>query len=90
MPMVLMIMTIQVLVAFRRVPSHFSWPLEESFVLDFLQNLLYWLSEHGINHLHVGLSNLSRKISSRLVMVVSFRPVIIPSGGNDLLLSFSL
>ena len=59
LPMVLMIVTIQVLVAFRRVPSHFSRPSEEGFVLDFLQNLLYWLSEHGINRLHVALSSLS-------------------------------
>ena len=82
MLVVLMIMTIQVLVALRGVSSHFTWPSEERFVLDFLQNLLYWLSEYDINRLHVGLSSLSRKIPSRLVIVASFRPVIIPFGGE--------
>ena len=68
----------------------FSQPSEEGFVLYFLQNLLHWFSEHGINRLHVALSSLSQKISPRLVMVISFRAVIIPFGGNELLLSFSL
>ena len=88
--MVLMIMTIQVLVAFCGGSDHFTRPFEERLTFDFLKNLLHRLSKYGINRLHVGLSSLSRKISLQLVMVISFRPVIIPFGGDDLLLSFPL
>ena len=90
MPVVLMIMTIQVLVAFCGVSDHFTRPFEERLTFDFLKNLLHRLSEYGINRLHVDLSSLSQKIPSRLVAVISFRPVIIPFGGDDLLLSFPL
>ena len=90
MPMVLVIVVVQVLVTFGRVSSHLSWPSEIGLVPYFLQHLLYWLPEHGIHRLCVTLSSLSRKISSRLVMVISFRHKIICFGGNDLLLSPSL
>ena len=86
--MVLVIMTIQVLVALRVVSGHFTRPFEERLIFYFLQNLLHRLSEYGINRLHVGLSSLSRKIPPRLVTVILFRPVITPFGGDDLLLSF--
>ena len=88
--MVLMIVTVQVLVTFRRVSSHLPRPSEIGLVPYFLQYLLYWLPEYGIHCLRVALSSLSRKISPRLIGVIPFRLEIIRFGGNNLLLSLSL
>ena len=87
MPMILMIVTVQVLVTFRRVSSHLPQPSEIGLVPYFLQYLLYWLPEYDIHCLRVALSSLSRKISPRLARVISFRPKIIYFGRDDLLLS---
>ena len=50
----LMVMAVEVLIALRRISSHFIWQFEEWFVLNLLQNLTNRLSEHGINRLGVG------------------------------------
>ena len=54
MPMVLVVLTIQTLIALHRVASHLIWPLEERFIPDFLQNLMYWFSKYDVNLLHIG------------------------------------
>ena len=41
MSMILVVLTIQALIALHGVSSHLIWPLEEWLILDFLQNLMY-------------------------------------------------
>ena len=53
MSVVLMVLTIQTLIALYGVSSHLIRPLEEWFILDFLQNLGYRFSEYGVNLLHI-------------------------------------
>ena len=86
-PMVLMIVAVQVLVAFGRVSSHLSRSPEIGLISYFLQYLLHRLSEYGIHSLRVTLPSLSRKISPRLTRVVPFRPEVICFGVDNLLLS---
>ena len=53
MSLFLMVKAVEVLIALRRVSSYFIWPFEEWFILNLLQNLTDWLSEHYINRLDV-------------------------------------
>ena len=55
-PLVLMVLVIKVLVAYQGVSSHLVWPFEERFVLNLLQNLVHWFSEHCIDCLSIGRS----------------------------------
>ena len=52
MSLFLMVMAVEVLIALRRVSSHFIWPPEE-FILNLLQNVIDRLSEYCINRLGV-------------------------------------
>ena len=54
MSMVLVVLTIQTLIALHRVSNHLIRPLEERLILDFLQNLMYLFSEYGVNLLRIG------------------------------------
>ena len=54
MSMVLIVLTIQTLIAFHGVSSHLIRSLEEWLILDFLQNLRYRFSKYGINLLGIG------------------------------------
>ena len=51
---VLVVLMKQTLIPLRGVSSHLIRPLEEWLILDFLQNLIYWFSKYGVNHLRVG------------------------------------
>ena len=55
------------------VLSHLVWPFEVWLILDFLQDLMYWFSEHRINHLRSRRPRLPRKIPLGSVIVVAVR-----------------
>ena len=61
----------EALVAPQGILSHFVWPFEVWLVLDLLQDLMHWLSEHNVNHMRSHRSRLSNKISSGSVIIVS-------------------
>ena len=72
-PLVLVVLAMKALVVLHRISSHLIWPFKEWFVLDFFQDLVYWFSEHRVNHLSSGRSQLPSKISLGLVIIVSVR-----------------
>ena len=88
--MVLMILAIKVLITPHKIFCHHIRPFEERLIFNLLQNLLYWFSEHSINHLGVGKSWLPNKVFPRSVIIVSIRPEIPPLLRNHLSLSFPL
>ena len=51
---VLVVLTIQTLIALHGVSSHLIRPVEEWLILDFLQNLMYRFSEYDVNLLRIG------------------------------------
>ena len=51
---VLVVLTIQTLIALHGVSSHLIRPVEEWLILDFLQNLMYQFSEYDVNLLRIG------------------------------------
>ena len=70
MPSLLMILAMEALVAPQGVSSHLVRPFEVWLVLDLLQNLMHWFSEHSVNHLRNNGSKLSCKIPSGSVVTV--------------------
>ena len=89
-PSVLVVLVMKALVARHGVSSHFIWSFEEWLILDFLQDLVYWLSEHRVNHLSSGKPRMPSKVSSGPVTVVSVRPEIPPLLRDNLSLRFPL
>ena len=89
MSVVLVVLTIQTLIALHGVSSHLIRPLEEWLIFYFLQNLMYRFSEYGVNHLR-GWSILPCEISHRIVIIISVWPEIPPLLRDNLLLSFPL
>ena len=73
MPLLLVVLAVEALVAPQGISSHFVWLFEVWLVLDLLQDLMHWFSEHSVNHLRSRRSKLSRKIPSGFVIVVSIR-----------------
>ena len=58
------------------LPSY--WPFEERLILDFLHNLMYWISEHSVNCLGAGRSGLLCIVSPWSVVVFkSVRPEVL-------------
>ena len=72
-PSVLVVLAVKALIAFRKVVTHVIWPFKEQLVLDLLQNLMYWFSEHRINHLSISGPRLPSIVSLGLIIVVSVR-----------------
>ena len=85
-----MIMAIEALVMIHKISCHLIRPLEEWLVLNFLQDLLYWLSKYSINHLSVGRSRLANKVSPRSVVLDPIQPEILHLLKDQLRLSFPL
>ena len=54
--LVLMVLAIKALVVPHGVSNHLVQPLEERLILNLLQNLVHWLSEHCIDYLSIGRS----------------------------------
>ena len=90
MPVVLVVLAIEVLIALRGLSDHLIWPSKVWLALDLLQHPVYRFSKYSVNSLRVGCSGLPYEISPRAVAVVSVQPEIPPLLGNDLLFSFNL
>ena len=89
-PSVFMILAIKALVALYGVSSHFIWPFEEWLVLNFLQDLVYQLSKHRVNHLSNGKPRMPSKVSSGPVTIVFVQPEIHPLLKDNLSIPFPL
>ena len=76
MPLLLVVLAMKALVMLCGVSSHLVWPLKVWFILNFLQDLVYWLSEHSTDYLSGSRSRVPRKISPRSVVIVPIRPEI--------------
>ena len=76
MPPLLVVLEMKALIAPQGVSSHFVWPFEVWLVLDLLQDLMHWFSNHNVNHLRSRRPRLSSKILSGSVIVVAVRPEI--------------
>ena len=76
MPSFLVILGMKTLVAPHMASSYLVWPFEVWLILNLLQDLMYWLSEHCINHPRSRRPRLPNKIPSGLVIIVSVRPEI--------------
>ena len=66
----------KVLIAPHGVSSHLTWPLKEWLILNLLQNLVHWFSEHRVNHLSIGGPRLPSIIFPRPIIVVPIRPEV--------------
>ena len=71
-----MVLAMKTLVAPHGVSSHLVWPFEVCLILDLLQDLMYWLSEHRAYHLRSRRPRLSNKIPSGPAIIVSVRSEI--------------
>ena len=72
-----MVLAMKALVVLYKVSSHLISLFKVWLILDFFQDLMYWLSEHRANHLSSSRSTFSSKISLRPVTVVSIQPKIL-------------
>ena len=72
----LVVLAMKTLVAHYRVLCHLVWPFEVWLILDFLQDLMYWFSEHRISHLRSHRLKFPSKIPSGSVIVVAVQPKI--------------
>ena len=72
----LLVVAIEALVVPQRISSHFVWPFEIWLILDLLQNLMHWFSEHSVNHPRSRRPRLSSKIPSGSIIVVFVRSEI--------------
>jgi len=72
----LVVLAMKTLVAPHGVSSHLAWPFEVWLTLDLLQDLMYWFSEHRINHLRSHRSRLPGKILLGSVIIVVVRTEI--------------
>ena len=52
--LVLVILAMKAMITPYGVSSHLIWSFKEWLIIDLLQNLVYWFSEHRINHLSIG------------------------------------
>ena len=78
MPWFLVVLAIQVLVVLHGVSCHLIWSFEERLILDFLHNLMYRISEHSVNYLRTGISELLCIVFPRSVVVVKLARLEVP------------
>jgi len=78
MPPFLMVLAMKTLVAPHGVSSHLVWLFEVWLILDLLQDLMYWLSEHRVYHLRSCRPRLPKQIPLRPAIIVSIRLEIPP------------
>nr|POE93761.1 hypothetical protein CFP56_30531 [Quercus suber] len=72
----LVVLAMKTLVAPHGVSSYLVRPFEVWLILDLLQDLMHWFSEHRVNHLRSRKPRLSSKIPLGSVIVVAVRPEI--------------
>ena len=85
--MVVVVLAIKVLITLRGLSRHLIWPPKVWLVLDFLQNLMHWFSEYGVDSLCIGCSGLPYKVPLRAVAAIPVRPKILPLWRDNLLFS---
>ena len=90
MPPLLVILAMKALVMPQGVSFHLVWPFKVQLVLDLLQDLMHWFSEHSVNHLRSRKPGLPGKILSESVIVVTVRLEIPPLLRNNLTLPLTL
>ena len=90
MPPLLVVLAMKASIAPQGVSSHFVWPFEVWLVLDLLQDLMHWFSEHSVNCLRSCRPRLSSKIPLGFVIVVAVRSEISHLLRDNLILSFAL
>ena len=90
MPLFLMVLAMKTLVVPHGVSFHLIWSFEVWLILDLLQDLIYWLSEHHVYHLRSHRPRLPSKIPSGPVIVVPVQLEIPPILRDNLILSFPL
>ena len=90
MSLLLVVLAMETLVEPHGVSSYLVWPFEVWFILDLLQDLMYWLLEHRVNHLGSCGPRLPSKIPSRFVIVIAVRPNIPPLLRDNLTLPLAL
>ena len=90
MPSFLVVLAMKTLVVPHGISIHLIWLFEVWLVLDLLQDLMHWLSEHRVNHLRSRRSRLPNKIPSVSVIVVAVRPKIPPFLRDNLTLPLTL
>ena len=69
-PPFLVVLAVKTLVALRGVSSHLVRPLKVRLILNFLLDLVYWLSEHSTDYLSSGRSRMPCKVSPSSVVIV--------------------
>ena len=75
-PPILLVLPVKTLVVLRGVSSHFVRPLKVRFILNFLKNLVYWLSEHSTDYLSSIRPRMPRNVSLRSVVIVPIQPEV--------------
>ena len=73
MPPSLVVLVVKVLVVLHEVSFHL---VKVQFVLNFLWDLMYWLLEHSTDYLNSSIPRMPRKVSPRLIIIVSIQPEI--------------
>ena len=68
----------------------FFWPFEVWLILDFFQDLMYWFSEHYVNHLRSRRPKLPSKIPLGSIIIVVVRPKTPPLLTDNLTLPLAL
>ena len=86
----LVVLAIKTLVAPHRVSSYLVWLFKVWLILDLLQDLMYWFSEHYVNHLRSCRPRLPSKIPSGSIIVVSVQLEVPPLMKDNLSLSLPL
>ena len=76
MPSLLVVLAMKTLVAPHGISSHLVRLFEVWLVLDLLQDLMHWFSEHRVNRFRSRRPRLSSKIPSGSIIVVVVRPEI--------------
>ena len=72
----LVVLAVKTLVTLHRVSSYLVWSLKVCLILNFLQNSVYWLSEHSTDYLSSSRPRMPREISPRSVVIVPIQPKI--------------
>ena len=68
-----MILVIQALIPFGRVPPHLIGPFEVKFIFYLLKDLIYWLLEHQADHWSITIGGLAKKVCPWSVKAISIR-----------------
>ena len=90
MPLLLVVLEMKALIVPQRVSTHLVQPFEVWLILDLLQNLIHWFSEHSVNPLRWCKPSLPSKILPGSVIVVTVRPEISNLLKDSLTLSLAL